>query len=158
MESFEKRESLEPTLMQASEADIDTLLELEKSVAGPHTYSAMLEADDWKEELKSCSVFLIKSGNEVVGNISYEIKSPEHIYISGLVVTPEFQGKGIAKKVLTQVLDKYSNTKRIDLVTHPDNPALKLYESLGFKIESRKENYWGEGEPRLVLVLQRDEE
>jgi len=46
-------------------------------------------------------------------------------------------------------------TKRIELVTHPDNPALKLYESLGFTVESRKENYWGDGEPRLVLAIVR---
>jgi hypothetical protein len=29
----------------------------------------------------------------------------------------------------------------------------KLYESLGFKVESHQENYFGDGEARLVLVL-----
>lgn len=91
-----------------------------------------------------------------MGSVSYEVKSPDHIYISGLVVKPEFQGKGIATTALKQVLAKYVNAKRIDLVTHPDNPALKLYESLGFKTESRVENYWGEGQPRLVLALERE--
>lgn len=158
MESFESNESAAVVLQPATESDIETLLDIERSVVGPVTYSGMLEVADWKEEFENCSVFLIRNGNEVVGSISYEVKSPDHIYISGLVVKPEFQGKGIATTALKQVLAKYANAKRIDLVTHPDNPALKLYESLGFKVESRVENYWGEGEPRLVLALERDSE
>ncbi len=155
MESFEQKGESPATLQSATEKDIETLLELEKSVAGPNTYSAMLEEEDWKEELGKASVFLIKSDDKVVGNISYEVKSPEHVYISGLVVKPEFQGRGIATDALKQVLAKYASAKRIDLVTHPDNPARKLYESLGFKVESRVEDYWGEGEPRLILALER---
>lgn len=153
MESFERKESLPASLLRASEADIEKLLELEKSVAGPNTYSPMLEEDEWREELKSSSVFFIKSGDEIVGSISYEEKSPEHLYISGVVVNPEFQGKGFARNALQEILDQHPEAKRIDLVTHPDNPALKLYESLGFRVESRKEDYWGDGEPRLVLAI-----
>jgi ribosomal-protein-alanine N-acetyltransferase len=52
------------------------------------------------------------------------------------------------------ILEKCKGTDRIDLVTHPENKnALQLYMSLGFKVESRRENYFGDGEPRLVLVL-----
>lgn len=156
MESIEKKEAFTSLMLQsASEADMDTLLELEKSVSGSNIYSPNLKREDWQEEFENGEVFLIKSGDEVVGNISYAEKGPDHLYISGLVVRPEFQGKGLGRQALKQVLDKYPETSRIDLVTHPDNPALKLYESLGFTVESRKENYWGEGEPRLVLVLQR---
>jgi len=51
------------------------------------------------------------------------------------------------------LLEKFKNTERIDLAAHPDNfRAIKLYQSLGFAIESRKENYYGDGEPRLILV------
>lgn len=149
-------ETVSVVLQPATQSDIEGLLDIERSVVGPVTYSGMLEEADWKEEFENCSVFLIRSGSEVVGSVSYEVKSPDHIYISGLVVKPEFQGRGIATTALKQVLAKYANAKRIDLVTHPDNPALKLYESLGFKVESRVENYWGEGQPRLVLALERE--
>jgi ribosomal protein S18 acetylase RimI-like enzyme len=142
-------------LQKASETDIETLLRLEQSVAGSHTYSPMLEEDEWKEELAKSTVFLIKNGDDVVGSISYEQKSPQHMHISGLVVTPSHQRQGIARDVLTQVLDEHPAATRIELVTHPDNPALKLYESLGFTMEGRKENYYGDGEPRLVLALVR---
>jgi ribosomal-protein-alanine N-acetyltransferase len=52
------------------------------------------------------------------------------------------------------ILEKCKGSNRIDLVTHPENSsALELYSSLGFKVESRQENYFGDGEPRLVLAL-----
>jgi ribosomal protein S18 acetylase RimI-like enzyme len=38
-------------------------------------------------------------------------------------------------------------------VTHPENAgALRLYMSLGFKVESRIEDCFGDGEPRLVMA------
>ena len=51
------------------------------------------------------------------------------------------------------ILEKTKGARRIDLVTHPENEnALRLYASLGFKVESRLENYFGDGEPRLALA------
>jgi [ribosomal protein S18]-alanine N-acetyltransferase len=155
MENFEKENLIAPHLRKVTEDDIQKLLELEKSVSGNKIYSPMLEEDEWKEELKTNSVFLIENNNQVVGNISYEKKDDDHIYISGLVVDPRFQGQGIAKKALQQILEEFKDVKRVDLVTHPENPALRLYESLGFVVESRNENYYGDGEPRLTLVLKK---
>ena len=144
------------SLQHATESDIGTLLELEKSVSGPKTYSPMLDEKEWMEEITHSSIFLIRSGNEIVGSVSYEVEGSEHVHISGVVVKPEFQGKGIATAALKQILNQYASARRIDLETHPDNPALKLYESLGFKVESRVEDYWGDGEPRVVLAIVRD--
>jgi ribosomal-protein-alanine N-acetyltransferase len=155
MEAFEQKKEIATSIERASEADIATLIDIEKSIGDTHTYSSMLEEEEWREELRGNSIFLLKHGSDVVGSISYEEKSPEHLYISGVVVRPEFQGQGIARAALQKVLDEHPAAKRIDLVTHPDNPALKLYESLGFKVESRHENYWGEGEPRLLLAIER---
>jgi ribosomal protein S18 acetylase RimI-like enzyme len=143
-------------LKKATLADIPVLLELEKSVAGKNTYSPMLEADEWTEEFRKGIVCLIEKDAVVVGDLSYERKTKDHAYISGLAIDPRFQGHGIAREALVQLLEELKNINRIDLVTHPDNAsALKLYRSLGFVVESRKENYYGDGEPRLVLVLQR---
>lgn len=155
MEAFEQKKEVTTSLERAGEADIATLIDIEKSIGDAHTYSSMLEEEEWREELRGNSIFLLRHGNDVVGSISYEEKSPEHLYISGVVVRPEFQGQGIARAALQKVLEEHSTAKRIDLVTHPDNPALKLYESLGFRVESRHENYWGEGEPRLLLAIER---
>ena len=143
-------------LKRATEADIPVLIEIEKSVAGTNLYSPSLTREEWLEEFASGPVYLIEKDGEVAGNASYQKKGEDHVYLSGLVVSPRFQGQGIGKEVLIRFLDEFKNVKRVDLVTHPDNArALKLYESLGFVVESRKENYFGDGEPRLVLVLKR---
>jgi len=143
------------TLRPATASDIPTLIALEQSVAGTHLYIPILEASEWEEELASGSVFLIYVDSEAVGNVSLQLKGPAHLHISVLVVTPPYQGRGIGREVLTQVLREHADKERIDLTTHPDNPARRLYESLGFEVESRIENCWGDGEPRLLYVLDR---
>ncbi len=145
-------------LRKATLADISVLLDIEQSVAGTKLYSPMLKKEEWEEELQKSFVYIIEENTLPVGNISYEKRNDGSVYISGLAVNPQFQGRGIARAALTRVLEEIGNVKRIDLVTHPDNvAALKLYQSLGFVVESRKENYFGDGEPRLVLVLLKKE-
>ncbi len=140
----------------ATQDDIPLLISLEQTVSGNSTYSAELDANDWIEDLKNGTVLLSEMDGEVIGNASYEPRGADTFYISGLMVVPKFQGKGIGRIVLQKLLDDMNDAKRIELVTHPDNvAALKLYESFGFVVESRHENYWGEGEPRLLLVLSR---
>ncbi len=154
MEKLFTEENHIPHLKKASISDIPTLLELEKTVAGTDVYSPMLEENEWKEELENSKVYLIEKDDKIVGNLSYEQKDKNHIHISGLVINPSFQRQGIARRVLSDLLEKFKDIQRIDLAAHPDNyRALKLYQSLGFIVESRKENYYGDGEPRLILVL-----
>ena len=118
------------------------------------TYSPLLTEHEWFEEIQKSTVYLIKRSDVVVGNISYERKDDSHAYISGLAIDPRFRNQGIARKALLMMLEELKDMKRIDLVTHPENEvAIKLYQSLGFVVESRKENYFGDGEPRLVLSL-----
>ena len=89
---------------------------------------------------------------QLVGFISYELKESSGAYINDLTILPEFQNKGVGSKVLDFVLERLKNAKRIELVTHPQNiPALKLYLKYGFEIVSWKENYYSDGEPRLIL-------
>lgn len=154
---FLMTKSLSVHLKKASHVDIPALLDIEKKVSGTCIYSSMTKEDEWKEALQKNSVYLIERNDEIVGNVSYEKKGEDVAYISGLVVIPHFQGQGIGREVLNKVLkEDLKDMKRIDLVTHPDNMvARKLYQSLGFVVESRKENYWGDGEPHLVMVLQR---
>ena len=141
------------TLKLATIKDIPIFIELEKSLANLKTYSNMTEEDEVREEFKKNIIYLIQNNNKTVGSIEYEIKSLDHVYISGMVINPKFQGQGIGREALSKILGKLESFKRIDLVTHPDNiPALELYKSFGFVVESRKENYFGDGEPRIILV------
>lgn len=143
-------------LKKATVSDIPQLIIIEKSVGGTKTYSAMHTKEEWLEELEKSTVYLIRRDGEIVGNTSYEMKSKDHAYLSGLTIESRFQGQGIAREALQQVLEELKDIQRIDLVTHPENAkALTLYQSFGFNVESRKENYFDDGEPRLMLVLEK---
>lgn len=150
-----KKMNQEITLQKITVNDnnIKTYIALEEGVIDKKTYSVITEPKKVIEEIENNECFFIKKGGEIIGSIEYQIKRPEQAYIGGIVVKPDFQGQGIARKALSIILDKLKDMKRIDLVTHPQNiKSLNLYQSLGFIIESRKENYYGDGEPRLVLA------
>jgi len=144
------------TFKLATEKDIPTFIALEKSIGNLRTYSNMTDEKEAKDEFKKNIVHFIQYDDEIVGSVEYEIKGPDHAYISGLLVNPKFQGKGIGRETMKWLLKKLQNIKTIDLVTHPDNiVAVNLYKSLGFTIGKRIENYFGDGEPRIILALEK---
>ncbi|MFZ2555235.1 MAG: GNAT family N-acetyltransferase [Minisyncoccia bacterium] len=157
MEDSDKKNHFEDTeisLRFATSADIPVLTRLEQSVAGTHIYSPMLEAQEWEEELARAKVFLIENNSGVVGNVSYEKMADGSVYISGLVIEPRFQGQGIARKTLENILKRLRGVKKVWLVTHPENvSAISLYQSLGFVVQERIENYYDDGEPRIKMIL-----
>ena len=142
------------TFQKATIADADTFIELEKKVMGVKMYSGITDKDEARSEIKNNEVYFIKKDSKIIGSTEYQIKSPGHAYMGGLVIDPSFQGQGIARKAIEFRLDKLKDMKRIDLVTHPHNSKIiRMYLSYGFIIEAWEDNYYGDGEPRLVLGL-----
>lgn len=142
-------------LERAKIKDVKTLLEIEKTTAGLKVYSGYFNEVEIEEWINNELVYLIRIGEETVGSISYEIKDEDHAYISGLVIRPEFQKRGLARKAMETLMEELQSFKKLSLVVHPDNHAVRLYESLGFATESRKENYFGDGEPRIIMIKNR---
>jgi len=141
-------------LKKAETKDVPKLIEIEKSVASK-TYSAIVTEKDWQDELvkNNAKIFTILSNDEIIGDVSYEIKSDCIAYISGLCIKQKFRSQGIGKEVIKLILKELKDYKRIELVTHPENKnAIKLYSSFGFLIEKQMENYFGDGEPRILMV------
>jgi ribosomal-protein-alanine N-acetyltransferase len=74
--------------------------------------------------------------------------------MGNVAVDPIYRRQGIAHEVMRRILEACREVRRVELVTHPENQdALRLYKSLGFVVEGRIENYFGDGEPRLLLAL-----
>jgi len=144
------------TLEQATSADIKKCLEIEKG-NGSKTYVFLADAAEVEEEMAKGPFYLIKKDSEIVGLVSYYMEKEDRAYISGLSVDLKYKGQGIGRKALEQVLSELENVPVVWLVTHPENAgAVHLYESLGFKITGRKENYFGDGEPRIELTLTKE--
>ncbi|MDO8183596.1 MAG: GNAT family N-acetyltransferase [bacterium] len=137
--------------------DVATYLDIHAPLVDSKIYSAFRETGEAGEELTNCQVYFIKKGGEVVGVISYERKNPNHIYLSDLVILSKFQGQGLARQAIEKILQEIGDVKRVDLATHPENTkAIKLYESLGFKIEGKLEKESGkdtyDNQPRIVMA------
>ncbi len=141
-------------LRRAVNSDIPKLIAIEKKLEGLKIYSAEVDPKEWEDDIKNGIVYIIEKNGVPVGDVSYEVKSKDHIYISGIAIVPEFQKQGIAKEALVAIKKEIAGVKRVDLVTHPKNNVILLMAlSAGFKIESWKDDFYGDGEPRLVLSL-----
>lgn len=148
-----EKENIPVVFERATLENTQALLDIEKTTKGLKTYSGYFKEEEIREWLSSDIVYLIKNNDAIIGSIAYEIKGKDHAYISGLVIKPKFQKQGLAKKATIKLLEELTGYEKIDLVTHPDNAgAVKLYKSLGFVEVGRKENFFGDGEPRIIMV------
>jgi ribosomal protein S18 acetylase RimI-like enzyme len=144
------------TFHKATLDDVDAYLALEKTAIPLKVYSGIADAQEAKEEIETNEVYLIKKDGVIVGSTEYQMQEPGHAYMSGLVIDPDFQGQGIGRRAVEFRLDQLKDMKRIYLVTHPHNSrVICMYLSYGFIIESWKDDYFGDGEPRIVLALNR---
>lgn len=146
----------EITFHRATNNDIDAYLALEQKVIHLRVYSGITNRKEAQEEFDTNEVYLIKKDGVIVGSTEYQMQGSDCAYLSGLIIDPDFQGQGIARKAMEFILSKLKNMRRIYLVTHPHNSKIiHMYLSGGFIIESWKDDYYGDGEPRIVLALNR---
>ena len=83
---------------------------------------------------------------KVIGTIAYYLKSPEEGYIRGMAVLPEWQGKGVAQRLMetveTEVRDR--GCKRVSLdTTDPLQRAIHFYEKRGYRRTGNIEDFFG---------------
>jgi L-phenylalanine/L-methionine N-acetyltransferase len=97
---------------------------------------------------QSCRLVAV-AGTSIVGVANLHIQQPSlrrsHVRGLGIAVAPEWQGRGIGRKLMIRLLDWADNwgaVLRVELWVHVDNePAIALYRSLGFADEGRHKAY-----------------
>lgn len=152
---------MELTYRRLTEDDWKLVTEIEGSVADGKLFKAYVEEDESRGYLKKSIAYLVLLDGKPIGTISYELKDADHAYIDSMTMRPEYQGKGYATKAFEWLLDhiRREGIQKIDLVTHPHNRnALQIYLKHGFVIEGWIDNYFGDGEPRIKLVLEKQKE
>lgn len=138
---------------QATVKDAEAFIVLQERSTDVKLYGPVGGQEQALKEISENTLYLIRIRDEIVGSAGYCVRSDGSVYISNVVVAPGKQRQGLGRAAMVFVLGKNMNAPRFDLVTHPDNErALGLYLSLGFQVESRSENHFGDGEPRLVLA------
>jgi ribosomal protein S18 acetylase RimI-like enzyme len=110
-----------------------------------HFAPLMRTANDIKQ---GAETFIAEfSGNQMVGVIGVEPEN-ESICIASTVVLPDFQRRGIAKRLLASVMHDQGG-KRLTVQTAAKNiPAIALYLQAGF-VQTRR---WFVGPESLELV------
>ncbi len=107
-------------------------------------------------EIEGSNVYMICRDEQTVGYISYQVLAPAQVYISEIQIEPEFQGRGIGGFALDTILKKLKKFELIELLTHPESSAQKLYERHGFRATGDvMQNYNCTGTPRMRMVLHR---
>ncbi|MCX6735316.1 MAG: N-acetyltransferase [Candidatus Peregrinibacteria bacterium] len=140
------------TLQKATIANWETIEQIEKT-SNRKLYAPRIDKAEILHDITNNFIYFIVVENKKIGFISYIVEADGNIEFNGLVILPEFQGQGIAKATFEQVLEM-TNAKHYSLFVHPENEAaLKIYTDAGFTIQSRLENHFGDGEPRLFMTL-----
>ena len=101
--------------------------------------------------LKNAKTYFAYQGSNVVGVFSY-YESKDNIEIKLFFVLNEHQGKGFGIEMMNKLLE-LTNVKCVWLVVHPKNTvAIITYLKSGFILSEWKNNYYGDGQPRLRLT------
>ena len=139
--------------VRARLADAARFLALEREIDTPRLYRPAATRAAAEAEIRRTCLYFLWLGRRQVGTIAWRRCSDGSIEISNLAVRPRYRGRGCARAAMLFVLRKHARAKRFMLVTHPENAAaLRLYAARGFSVRASRENFFGDGEPRLVLT------
>lgn len=139
-------------------ADLNTdgeiLLEIDnKAFNGPFDNpSSSIEEET--EFLKGAETHIWLDGDKPIGFFAFK-KTGDEVELKTMAIIPEYQGRRQGRDMLEKFLE-INDSYNCWLVVHPKNSiALKLYFKNGFEIDGWKENYYGDGQPRLAMRRRR---
>jgi len=123
---------------QADETDIDFLLDLRMKTMNPHYETSGLSTDRETTMQRVLYQFekanIILLDNQPIGLLKLD-RTFTNIEVLQLQIDPSQQGKGLGKKILSDILEEASLAgKTVSLSVLKTNKAQHLYQSLGFRI------------------------
>lgn len=87
-----------------------------------------------KRAFSNSTYVLIAKIDECVVGLARSISDEVSIhYLQDILVHPEFQKKGIGRKLLNLMLDRFENVRTHMILTDDEEKQLKFYESHGYK-------------------------
>ena len=101
--------------------------------------------------LDKCEVYGVFDGTQLVGYFGFHKHSNSEVELKSIAVHPSYQGKGLAKKMMKKMFEEVGEAS-VWLVVHPKNvSAIQTYLKTGFIPSGWREDFFGDGEPRLVM-------
>lgn len=123
------------------EEDLDAVCAIEES-----SFSMPWRREDFQGLIEdNNSIYLIiLSDDRVVGAAGYTFNGFDG-YINNVVIDVDYRGQGLGRVLLQELLrvGRKNGVPEFTLEVRASNvPAIKLYESLGFKSEGRRKNFY----------------
>lgn len=131
--------------------EAQVLFELEKRAFFRDFDLPSRNVEEQIDYLKESEVFILYENGMAVGFFAYR-QGKDDVELLVIAVDPKKQGNGYGKIMMDRILELTKN-QTVRLVTHPKNRgAIRFYLKSGFTISGWKENYYGDGQPRLLLT------
>lgn len=135
------------TYRPALESDLNFLLDLRTKTMNPHliasSLSTAVDSHMLRIKYKFEHASIIEYNRTSIGLLKIERKQ-DGIELIQIQIDPLYQGKGIGKKILEQIINEANfDKKSITLQVLKVNKAQRLYVKLGFKmIEESNDSYF----------------
>lgn len=115
------------------------------------------EVSDFIEYLEKHieSYFIAEIEGKIIGcgGINYKNQQKKAI-ISWDIIHPDFQGKGIGKKLLLYRINEIKKNKLIEtIIVRTSQHADKFYEKCGFKLEKVEKDYWAKDFDLYEMII-----
>ena len=147
-------------ISRAGFSDLETILEIQKKafISEAEIYDRYdieplnQTIESAKAEFDLCVVLKVEINNRIVGSVRGRNEG-DICWVTRLIVAPEYQNRGIGKKLLTAIEAEFPETSQYHLFTgHKSTRNIKFYESAGYKIINifKDENQGGFKFARMV--------
>jgi ribosomal-protein-alanine acetyltransferase len=140
----------------ASAADLEQIMQIEKASFGNDAWSK----SNMKSELlaRHTTYLVAEENNTVIGYAGLsKLASSLASDIQTIAVSQSQRNLGVGRKLMESLLNfaREQNAKEVFLEVREDKPEpQKLYDSLGFKVIDRRENYYQpDGVAAIVMRL-----
>ncbi|NLW02898.1 MAG: ribosomal protein S18-alanine N-acetyltransferase [Clostridiaceae bacterium] len=134
-------------------SDLDELAALEQASFSVPWTRGMLE----EEYFNSLARYRVIECQETIAGYIGMWRIADEGHITNLAVRPGFRRRGFARQLLQDLID-YARKNHIGSLTLEvrvsNLPAIRLYESFGFRVEGRRKNYYADNnEDALIMWL-----
>lgn len=100
-----------------------------------------------RDRMHHMALFVAEDRNrKVIGTVGFYLKSPQEGFIRGMAVVPDWQGKGVAQRLLATAESEVvaSGCSRVGLdTTDPLERAIHFYEKQGYRRTGHIEDFFG---------------
>lgn len=139
------------TIRQANLNDLNTLFVIENRVFNNDPFA--LSKSSFRYHLQKNIIFGIEVDEKIAGYILW-LKRKDSYRLYSLAVDNDFQGLGLASKLLENSFENLKDKKRFTLEVKVKNEkAIKLYEKFGFKVKKVLKDYYEDCDGFLMEML-----